>query len=183
MDRERLSNALGVIFDKLVAEGMIRNTDDDEKEKIITHGLDNLEKTGLLEDLHQDQIRNDHPAVQKALAVALIAEFVQGRNPQFKFDYTVLFKQVTENSEDELKNDLKPQLVSLFQELNKLNPNPEKQISDKEMDELADFLVTQLAIAQDPKQSLVADNDSLIDTLATLLAECLNNTPDKQYTR
>src|SRR3990167_721290 len=177
MDRSRLREGLSVIFEKLAAEGMIRNATLEEKDTIIDNILDNLEKDGLIYDLDPNDIRD--ATVQKALAIAVVAEFVQGRNPNFKFDYTLLFKSIMD-PQQELHAELKPQLIQLLQELNKLNPS--KQLSEKDIHELADFLVTQFTEKQEVEQ-LLAKNTSLIDTLAALFTECLNNSPDEQYTR
>ncbi len=95
-------------------------------------------------NLSKDDLHNKDS--REVLGLACQAQFVQQKNPNFKFDYTLLFKNqimMTDDQKLKLKKDLTLELTKLFTEMSKFYPHPTPG-GKKKLEELAELLAEKL---------------------------------------
>jgi len=111
--------------------------------KLAKNVTETLHKNSDINLSKDDIYSNDS---REVLALACQAQFVQQKNPNFKFDYTLLFKNqimMTDDQKLQLKKDLTLELTKLFTEMSKFYPHPTPG-GKKKLEELAELLAEKL---------------------------------------
>ncbi len=132
MVEDRLEQALEKFCDKLIEKGIMKPEDKQKAVQMVKGALLEAYPDGVPQDLLTD------PAKQKTLLVALIAAPLMEKNPTLKFDLGLFFK-----AEFNLK-EAQTFFKTFLNELNKLEPNPEKRLSEKELEKKLDALTNKI---------------------------------------
>lgn len=149
-EKKDLEKVLEVIVKQLMQKGLLPALSNVEQKDLIKNVSENLSGELTKEDLNKE-------SSLKALSIACVSECVQMKNPNYKFDYKLLFKPQNQIDPDELTEQLK----NIFKEAIKLNPNynPKSSSVDEKLDELANRLVN--------KSFKSNDNDALSENEKT----------------
>ena len=132
MREDRLEEALEKLCDKLIEKGAMGPGDKHKAIEMVKNALINAYPDGVPQDLFTD------PAKQKTLLVGLISAPLMEKNPALQFDLTLFFKA-------ELKpEEVKTLFKTFLTELNKLEPDPHKRRSEKEIDKEVDALLEKI---------------------------------------
>jgi len=132
MMEDRLEQALEKFCDRLIEKGAMKPEDKQKAVEKIKGALLEAYPDGVPQELLTD------PAKQKTLLVALISAPLMEKNPALKFDLGLFFK--AEFNITETKSFFKTFLT----ELNKLEPSPDKRLSEKELDKKLDALLNKI---------------------------------------
>lgn len=136
-----------------------------KKEDLVKKIIDELSKDKTILSLLQNGLTDN---LRKVLAITCIAEVRNQNTPALKFDYKILFKNLSELKEHQLKNELKKLFIALL----KFNPKylelsaKEKEALEKKIEEMAELFATKSFKRYDDD---IHENVKLNDLIAGVL--------------
>ncbi|MCD6039219.1 MAG: hypothetical protein K0S27_619 [Gammaproteobacteria bacterium] len=143
---DHLEEALEKLCDKLIEKGAMKPEDKQHAIEMVKNALVNAYPDGVPQDLFTD------PVKQKTLLVGLISAPLMENNPALKFDLTLFFKAEFQPQE------VKTLFKTFLTELNKLEPDPNKRRSEKEIEAETEALLEKIA---QEKQKKLEEGESL----------------------
>jgi hypothetical protein len=156
MKQQQLLQMLEVIFQDLEKKGLLPKMEPEERKKLIDKVAGDVFNKVELEDIRELKI------VQKALALALMTEFVTSKDPALaaRFGHINLFdKDVS----------LKNHFVLLLTALNALVPDPAKRLTPAAINSQAEKLAV---LCKDNPEKSLADNMVALNAVSFLLDLC-----------
>lgn len=148
LDPDRLEKMLNEVCEKLISNGAMLSQDKEKAVSLVKEALINTYPDGVPQDIFTNPIK------QQNLIFGLISAPLKDKHPDLNFDLETFFK--ANLNPEETKKLFKTFLTAL----NKLEPDPNKRRSDKQIDEEVDNVLNQMKMEEQEAEELLRLVDS-----------------------
>lgn len=130
---DQAAKVLDIILDHLAKKGLLVGVD---REKVKELLLDNLSNHGI--ELKHEHLKD--PVFYKKLVTAIFATIAQQKDPNYKFNFELLFKDKKDLTPEEQQL-LKEEIKKMLKKYNELEPDPSKRLDEKSLDLVAEEIL------------------------------------------